>query len=130
MNEEKIMNKEKFEVGCRYLVKDARHPITSAINEIIVQELTEKYVKVQHKPNNVISWYEISDFIILEKLSNSASLIRNCDIGTANEQALRFKDFCYEHTQYDLKNICEKCPLDKSGVKCEFVWSQMEYEKR
>jgi hypothetical protein len=76
------MNKENFEVGCRYLVKDAIHPITSRISEVVVQEITNKYVKIQHKPNNVISWYEISDFIILEKLSNEASLIRNCDVGT------------------------------------------------
>lgn len=85
MNEEKIMSEEKFEVGCRYLVKDARHPIMSPINEIVVQELTDKYIKVQHKLNNVIGWYEISDFIILEKLSNGAALIRNCDIGTTTE---------------------------------------------
>jgi hypothetical protein len=71
------MNEEKFEVGGRYLVKDAIHPITSRISEFIIQELTDKYIKVQHKPNNVIGWYEISDFIILEKLSNEASLIRN-----------------------------------------------------
>jgi hypothetical protein len=62
------MNEEKFEVGGRYLVKDAHRPITSIISEVVVQELTDKYIKVQHKPNNVISWYEISDFIILEKL--------------------------------------------------------------
>ena len=65
------MNKEKFEVGGRYLVKDANHPIMSTIDEIIVQELTDKYVKVQYPSENVISWYEISDFIILEKLPNN-----------------------------------------------------------
>lgn len=130
MNEEKIMNEEKFEVGGRYLVKDARHPIMSPINEVIVQELTDKYIKVQHKLNNVIGWYEISDFIVLEKLSNETTLIRNCDVGTFKEQALRFKDFCYEHKQYDLNNICKNCPLDKSEVKCEFAWQQMEYKKR
>ena len=48
------MNEEKFEVGGRYLVKDARHPIMSPINEVIVQELTNKYVKIQHKLNNVV----------------------------------------------------------------------------
>ena len=64
----KKMNEEKFEVGGRYLVKDANHPITSRINEVIVQELTDKYIKVQYKPNNSIGWYEISEFIILEKL--------------------------------------------------------------
>ena len=65
------MNEEKFEVGGRYLVKDSIHPVTSRINEVIVQELTNKYVKIQHKPNNIVSWYNISDFIILEKLRNT-----------------------------------------------------------
>ena len=49
--------------------------------------------------------------------------LRNCDVGTAEEQAIRFDEFCQE---------CEKCPLNEKRlniklVQCEFLWAQMPY---
>lgn len=49
---------------------------------------------------------------------------RNCDVGTAAEQADRFKRFCDAHQcqgYYDHP----KCPFDID--KCEFEWGQMPY---
>jgi len=50
---------------------------------------------------------------------------RNCDVGTAQEQAIRFDEFC---------QVCEKCPLNEKRlniklVQCEFLWAQMPYTK-
>jgi hypothetical protein len=46
---------------------------------------------------------------------------RNCDIGTAEEQAERFEAYCDSHTN------CAYCPL--KGQQCVLAWSQMPYEK-
>lgn len=53
---------------------------------------------------------------------------RNCDVGTADEQADRFKAFCYANrTPY---NECSKgCPFnDTSAVcYCQARWAQMPF---
>jgi hypothetical protein len=50
-----------------------------------------------------------------------AEPVRNCDVGTAEEQEGRFLDFCDSH------DSCMKCPL--IGTVCEIRWSQMPYEE-
>ena len=52
---------------------------------------------------------------------------RNCDVGTAEEQAERFKTFCHI---YPLN--CAGCPLKDSGIthnECAIFWTQMPYEE-
>jgi hypothetical protein len=53
--------------------------------------------------------------------------LRNCDVGTAEEQEDRFADFCRKH------ECTMNCPIKKkwSGHKpsCGILWSQMPYEK-
>lgn len=55
-----------------------------------------------------------------------AEPIRNCDVGTAEEQSARFDAHCRRHIG------CFTCPLrEKDGgvpKHCEFAWSQMPYE--
>ena len=52
--------------------------------------------------------------------------IRNCNVGTPQEQYRRFKAFCEKFKG------CEGCPF-KSDLSftadCEIQWSQMEYKK-
>lgn len=45
---------------------------------------------------------------------------RNCDVGTAEEQATRFEAYCDSHTN------CAHCPL--RGQQCVLAWAQMPYE--
>lgn len=53
---------------------------------------------------------------------------RNCDVGTAEEQAERFDDFC--------RNTCDGCRCDhrlfqeEDKIKCAFAWAQMPYESK
>lgn len=57
---------------------------------------------------------------------------RNCDVGTADEQAQRFYDFCTEHSSA-IQGMCDyKCPCIDSGDKCHclFKWSHMLYDER
>ena len=59
---------------------------------------------------------------IAEKLKKS---LRNCDVGTADEQAVRFKTICYI---YPLD--CSGCPLKNIGIThndCAIFWTQMPY---
>ena len=65
----------------------------------------------------------------IERWAESAisSPPRNCDVGTAEEQAARFDAQCRKHMG------CLTCPFraKDGGVHslCDFAWSQMPYEK-
>ena len=71
----------------------------------------------------------------LNYLVDNISLVpRNCDVGTAEEQALRFDNFC--NASYNINNPngpCSKCPLTRDGstyeFECEFDWAQLPYEE-
>ena len=47
--------------------------------------------------------------------------LRNCDVGTAEEQAERWQDYCDDVTRGD-------CP-PTSCRGCPFYWAQMPYER-
>ena len=56
---------------------------------------------------------------------------RNCDVGTAEEQAKRLDAFCDSHGHgFDGQKIycCENCQLI-SVDRCELAWAQMPYER-
>lgn len=49
-----------------------------------------------------------------------AEPLRNCDVGTAEEQAIRFDAYC------DIHRSCVSCPL--TGQQCALAWAQLPYE--
>ena len=52
--------------------------------------------------------------------------VRNCDVGTTEEQSARFQRFCDKYT------ICHKCPLWRGGgpvYRCYSFWSNLLYRK-
>lgn len=54
---------------------------------------------------------------------------RNCDVGTAGEQEVRFRNYCWNHSSRD-KNMECQCPIDAEGkAGCKLTWAQMPYEK-
>ena len=54
---------------------------------------------------------------------------RNCDVGTAEEQAQRIDAFCKSHgTDKNGYYRCEECPLLKID-RCELKWAQMPYNE-
>ena len=55
---------------------------------------------------------------------------RNCDVGTAEEQAKRFAELCTSHSKEGARGLCEEdCPLGKDyGSDCALAWAQMPYE--
>lgn len=61
--------------------------------------------------------YEIADAAL-------AAPPRNCDVGTAEEQAERYMNFCHNYPK------CTGCPCvgQMKYKQCEFAWSQLPYE--
>lgn len=55
-----------------------------------------------------------------------AEPLRNCDVGTAEEQSERYEKFCYAHRSRE--KGCGDCPLCDI-VCCGFAWLQMPYEE-
>lgn len=55
--------------------------------------------------------------------------LRNCDVGTTEEQTKRFSDFCAAHRHTDLPR-CAGCPLENTppDTGCSFAWAQLPYE--
>lgn len=59
---------------------------------------------------------------ICNRMNSEAKVVgqtRNCDIGTVEEQAERFDEFCHGE-------ICEKCPVHDAR-SCKLAWVQMPY---
>lgn len=58
-----------------------------------------------------------------------SSPLRNCDVGTLEEQVKRMDAYCASHGErIDCGWRCENCPLC-SIDRCELAWSQMPYEE-
>ena len=52
---------------------------------------------------------------------------RNCDVGTAEEQAERMRLYCNSHGEDESGCFrCEKCPF-LTDERCELAWAQMPY---
>jgi len=50
---------------------------------------------------------------------------RNCDVGTVEEQCVRYSRFCRQHAPCDNGN----CPL-RVAYDCKFTWGNMPYEPK
>lgn len=59
-----------------------------------------------------------------EAKSALAAPARNCDVGTAEEQAERFKKFCFDHQAP--WHGCTNCP-ELMGEKRAIAWAQMPF---
>jgi hypothetical protein len=69
--------------------------------------------------------------------------IRNCDVGSSENQAIRFREFCSSHKEivHGMLKRCKKdCPakcliydsffIDTIGIPyCQFKWAQLPYEE-
>ena len=79
---------------------------------------------------------EIREYTIVKEMRNLikkalAAPPRNCDVGTAEEQAKRFKSFCKTHLS-GIRSICStQCPCVgcRSMFHCLTKWAQMPYDE-
>lgn len=72
---------------------------------------------------------ELTSESIHAALAALSAPARNCDVGTAEEQAERHERFCAAHYKADAVDAqCFGCPAsDKKETDCEFVWGQLPF---
>jgi hypothetical protein len=67
---------------------------------------------------------EVEDTLLKIK-SALAEPLRNCDVGSLDEQITRFNAFC---DSYMCRSLTNGCPLVDSR-NCRLAWAQMPYKK-
>lgn len=88
-------------------------------------EVIEAYFKRENAPQYLIT--SVSNIINLARGYRSIPL-RNCDVGTAEEQERRYDNYCHAHINQE--NCCDECPISAAKAQCEFAWAQMPYAEK
>ena len=92
--------------------------------------ITELIEQLKAMPEKMEGRNSEGEFVVINtnKLADSLKKsLRNCDVGTAEEQARRYEELCDSHT---CGSICSRsgCPL--YAYDCSpFAWAQMPYEE-
>ena len=96
--------------------------------------LREALVWMKERINAAIHDGSLDCNEVLNKIDEAlAKPQRNCDVGTAEEQAERFRNLCNKY--YDDENPCNKdCPLASLDIihgfpRCQAYWTQTPYRK-
>lgn len=55
-----------------------------------------------------------------------AEPVKNCEVGTIEDQTRRYEDYCRAHTKV---SGCTGCPL-VGCRRCQIAWAQMPYEAK
>lgn len=80
-------------------------------------------------PARGVDWNALAADAFLTASAALAKPARNCDVGTAEEQAERFKQFCLDN--HSAEHLCSRCPLGKrlgnDVDMCQLHWAQMPY---
>ena len=92
-----------------------------------IHELIEQLKAMPEKMEGINSEGEL---VVLNTHKLAESLkkdLRNCDVGTADEQYARVRAFCKRH-KVGLR--CVDCPVNGVLPKnCALIWSQMPYDE-
>ena len=93
-------------------------------------KITELIESLKAMPEYMEGYNSDGELVVINTIRAANALersLRNCDVGTAEEQSERFDAHCRKHIG------CITCPLrEKDGgvpKHCEFAWSQMPYEE-
>jgi len=97
-------------------------------NQQKMREVLEEILLICYKAGARYG-YDIACGLIKSKAKKALSAPpRNCDVGTAEEQAERMRLYCNSHGEDESGCFrCEKCPF-LSDERCELAWAQMPYE--
>ena len=91
-------------------------------------ETFHKYI-TPGKGKKLTALFAVADTIRDKARAAVAEPIKNCDVGTAEEQAERYGRYCDKFMRDGMH--CENCPCCGKIPygKCEFAWAQMPYEE-
>lgn len=93
------------------------------------RDVLKKLVDAFETGGGIVFGSEIADLLYQARDAISIPL-RNCDVGTADEQDERFKNFCLSYYEpFNVDGECWKCPLFKTKTRCQIAWAQMPYEQ-
>lgn len=132
---------DRFEAAAKALEADRDNWRRQALDEDARANATHKdslevgdVAAMREAFEEMLAWYvELHDDVAamgaeMEKARAAlAKPPRNCDVGTAKKQSLRFEDFCNLHRS--CKKGCSDCPLLNCEPSCEFEWANMPYGK-
>ena len=57
-----------------------------------------------------------------------AEPVKNCDVGTAEEQRVRFEAWCEKQPERYCK-ACTECQTQRYAINCFCKWAQMPYKE-
>ena len=130
----KMIPHEEVDVSKMETTTPIREKSSVVGNSAKMREALEKVLRVLHcaivadilKGDDVTSAFN-------EVTAALSAPPRNCDVGTAEEQAERFYAFCgYHRFQSGIKGMCSSlCPCIRCRDMCNCIttWAQMPYEK-
>lgn len=127
----KMIPHEEVDVSKMETTTPTREKYSAVGNAAKMLEALQKIVLLTVKAGMSIRFEVACGIIASTARCALASTPRNCDVGTAEEQANRFKSFCKTHLS-GTRNICSaQCPCVgcRSMFHCLTKWSQMQYEE-
>ena len=96
-------------------------------NEAKLREAAQAFVRAYQLDDELANIEETSRAYEMARAALAAPP-RNCDVGTAEYQAERYRFYCESHK--DPESECLKCPLfGITGGHCELAWAQLPYEE-
>ena len=109
-------------VGDRAKIREALEAIISGYEKSDLCDMN--YGEWCHDPANICVNVPLCK-AIHEARAALAAPPRNCDVGTAEEQAERYMNFCHNYPK------CTGCPCVGriQYHQCEFAWAQLPYEE-
>lgn len=96
--------------------------------------IIELIEQLKAMPEKMEGFNSEGELVVLNTHKLAESLkksLRNCDVGTEEEQAKRFKSFCKTHLS-GIRGICSlQCPCIgcRSMFHCLTKWEQMPYDE-
>ena len=90
-------------------------------------KITELIESLKAMPEYMEGYNSEGELVVINTIWAANALersLRNCDVGTVEDQLKRFRAFC-------LSRKCNECPFVRSSYRreCGIRWSQMPYEE-
>ena len=123
-----VMFPSEIDVANRDAAPGSAAALRQALNQLRTWALMD--INENAASADETNYKKILDGIVEITNAALAAPARNCDVGTAEEQAQRFHEFCHSHRTF-FAECSEKCPFRNAPDIncCQAGWGQLPYEK-